>query len=346
MRFLVVKGRAEQDWTEEGIELLKEHGQVEVVAFDPTDEQSFLNFCKLSTEVDGILVSPWFHLWNSHKEYIPGFWSRAKHVKALGGTFDNRFEGWLDYKEVASSGIQMIDTSRSMTTTVAEFALAMMLNLVRHIPASIDLVRTGGWRKTQWVNPNMVYGDLSGRRVGLAGFGSINRRLAELLSPFHCEVRTYDPFVDDAKLKKYDVQSETSLESLARFSEIFVVGIPPTPTTLNIVNKDVLSSLSKGALFVLLTRMQVVEQEILWSRVQARELYAAVDVFAPEPPPEDAWFRNHPNVIPTPHIAGGSHFSHRRCFLDACKDVIEVLRGGEPRYLATPRDHNFYNGRQ
>jgi phosphoglycerate dehydrogenase-like enzyme len=135
-----------------------------------------------------------------------------------------------------------------------------------------------------------------------------------------------------------------SLVNLARQSEILVVGIPPTPKTQAIINREVLYALPKGSLLVLVTRMAVVEQEALWQRLEDNEIRAAIDVFAPEPPPADAWFRRHVNVLPTPHIAGGTDYCHRRCFTDACLDTVAVLTGGTPRYQASLRDHKLYQG--
>ena len=181
--------------------------------------------------------------------------------------------------------------------------------------------------------------------MGLAGLGSINRRYAELIAPFRCDVRVYDPFVADGVFSQYGVKRANSLVELAQQSEIFVVGLPPIPTTLEVINRDVIFALPKGALFVLVTRMAVVEQQALWERIEAGEIAAAVDVFAPEPPPEDAWFRRHPNVLATPHIAGGTEFCHRRCLTDACKDAIAVLNGETPRFRATKRDALLYEGK-
>ena len=114
---------------------------------------------------------------------------------------------------------------------------------------------------------------------------------------------------------------------------------------MEIINRDVISALPKGALFVLVTRMAVVEQEPLWERLKAEEIAAAIDVFAPEPPPEDAWFRNHPNVQVNTHIAGGTDFCHRRCFTEACKDAIAVVTGNEPKWKPTNFDDQSYKGK-
>ena len=90
--------------------------------------------------------------------------------------------------------------------------------------------------------------------------------------------------------------------------------------------------------------MAVVEQEALWRRVRNEELRASVDVYDPEPPPADAWFRRDPNVLPTPHIAGNVQFAHERCFREACIDAARVLRGEPPVHAASPRDQRLYAG--
>ena len=140
------------------------------------------------------------------------------------GTFDNRFAGWVDFDLLDACGITLIDTSRGMIPSVAEFALAMTLNLIRDIPESMYLLREGGWQThpfDSWQKPGFVYGDLTGRRLGLAGLGSINRRYAELLAPFRCDVGVYDPYVSDEVFSQYGVKRANSLVELAQSSEIF-----------------------------------------------------------------------------------------------------------------------------
>ena len=91
--------------------------------------------------------------------------------------------------------------------------------------------------------------------------------------------------------------------------------------------------------------MAVVDQQPLWERIKIDEIAAAIDVFSPEPSPANAWFRKHPNVQATPHIAGGTEFCHRRCFSNACKDAISILNREKPRFQATKRDYLLYEGK-
>jgi phosphoglycerate dehydrogenase-like enzyme len=290
---------------------------------------------------DAMVVGPWTL---AMPPFTAERWQKASQLRVIAGTFDNRFGHWLDVADALRRGVLVVDTSRSMTPTVAEFALAMTLNVLRDIPAAIDLVRQGEWKTAPWDQPDFVYGDLTGRRVGLAGFGSINRRYAELLRPFRCSLMTYDPFVSDADLEQAGVGRTASLRDLAAESEIFVVGIPPTPATQQIISRDVIDALPRGAIFILVTRMAVVDQDPLWRRAEAGEIRAAIDVFAPEPPPADATFRTSPFVLPTPHIAGDAGYCHRRCFTTACADALAVLAGRPPLYPVTNVDDALYRG--
>ena len=262
----------------------------------------------------------------------------------IAGTFDNRFGDWIDVADAQRRGVTVIDTSRSMTPTVAEFALAMTLNLMRNIPTRSRSCARGAGQSRTWDQPGFVWGDLTGRRVGLAGFGSINRRYAELLAPFRCTVAAMIPSCRMPSSGRGGIERAGSLVELAASSEIFVVGIPPTPATQGIISAEVIDALPRGALFVLVTRMAVVEQEALWRRAEAGEIRAAIDVFAPEPPPADASFRRSPFVLPTPHIAGNTDYCHRRCFTTACEDAVAVLDGRDPKYAVTPHDEKLYLG--
>jgi phosphoglycerate dehydrogenase-like enzyme len=231
-----------------------------------------------------------------------------------------------------------------MTPTVAEFGVGITLALLRDIPAAIDIVRGGGWPEAPRDAGADVFRDLAECRVGLAGYGTINRHYRRFIVPYGCPVTIYDPFVGEEAVAADAVTRAGSLVELARSSDILVVSIPPTPATLGVIAADVIDALAPGSLFVLLSRMAVVEQEALWRRARAGELRVAVDVYDPEPPPADAWFRRAPNVLPTPHIAGNVQFAHERCFREACLDAARILGGEAPHNPATVRDKRLYDG--
>ena len=345
-QFLVVAPTEAERWlTGEGLRLLEAGGTVRrldlpAIADEARREQAFDRALR---EADALLVAPWGR--QGVPIFTPQRWERAPALRVIAGTFDHRFAAWLDVSEAQRRGVTVIDTSGAMSLTVAEFALAMILNLLRDIPDTVAEVRRGGWPHGWQDLPGFVFGDLSGRRVGLAGFGVICRRLTELLAPFRCVVSTYDPFVPAEVMARRGVRRAESMRDLAADSEIFVVGIPKTPATENIVSRDVIDALPRGALFVLVSRMWVVEQEALWRRVTAAEIRAAVDVFLPEPPPGEHLARTSPHVLPTPHLAGNTVQANRGCFTVACTEAIAALEGRALEYAVRAEHAALYAGK-
>jgi phosphoglycerate dehydrogenase-like enzyme len=324
---------------------LSPHGSVEHLelgADDPVEAQAEALDARLD-RVDAIVASPWLSL-GEVGTFDQARLERAPRLKVIAGTFDYRL-GWIDLDEAGRRGVAVIDTSRTMTWTVAEFGVAITLALLRDIPAAIDVVRSGSWEDVSRKRSSYVFRDLADCRVGLAGYGSINRHYRRFVEPFGCRVSVFDPILSDRSAAADSITRAESLVELARTSDILVVAIPPTPSTLGVVDADVIDALAPGSLFVLLSRMAVVQQDALWRRVRAEELRAAVDVYDPEPPPDDAWFRGAPNVLPTPHIAGNVPFAHERCLTAACADAVRVVTGEAPLHAATGRDKQIYAGK-
>ena len=327
-------------------EMLSSHADLVHLAWsadEPADERN-ARLDEALARANGVVMMPWMLLLAGIDPPVFGErrFSRAPDLRVVAGTHDFRL-GWIDLPAAARGGVAVVDTSRTMTPTVAEFGVGITLALLRDIPESIDLVRRGGWIGPM-DEPGHLFRDLADCRVGLAGFGSINRHLRRFVRPYGCEVATFDPSFDAETLAADDVIGTASLAELAGWSDVFVVAIPPTPSTVGIVDRDVIASLRTGSIFVLLSRMAVVEQDALWERARAGELRVGVDVFDPEPPPPDAWFRTAPNVLPTPHIAGNTRFAHERCFREACADIVRVWTGEGPRNAVESRDKAFYDG--
>jgi phosphoglycerate dehydrogenase-like enzyme len=322
--------------------ILGPHGEVRHLDWDPgTSADEFAG--RLDEALPGataLVFAPWLI---AAPPFDEARLDRAQRLRVIAGTFDYRVT-WIDLDLAARRELAVVDTSRTMTWTVAEFGVAITMALLRDIPAAIDVVRGGGWYEGPQGQGAFVFRDLADCRVGLAGYGSINRHVRRFIAPYGCEVRMFDPHVDDEVAAADGVTRADSLVELASTSDILIVAIPPTPTTIEVVDASVIDAMAPGSLFVLLSRMAVVEQEPLWRRVRAGELRAAIDVFQPEPPPGDAWFRQAPNVLPTPHIAGHVQFAHERCFREACADAARVLAGEPPRHAVTVRDQRLYAG--
>lgn len=225
-------------------QLLSAAGEIHHVDLPAVEEtQRAEAFDRTVRDAHALICMPW------GRQGLPVFsadrWEMAAKLRVIAGTFDHRFAPAFDVADAHRRGVAVIDTSGSMSLTVAEFALAMIFNLLRDIPDTVAEVRRGGPR---------------------------------------------------------------------------------------------------GALFVLVGRMWVVEQEALWRRTAAGEIRAAVDVFLPEPPPAGSAFLSDRNVLPTPHVAGNTEQANRRCFTLACTETIAALRGKLFNYAVTVEHAALYAG--
>jgi phosphoglycerate dehydrogenase-like enzyme len=331
--------------TSEAVDLLEAAGTVRFLDLTIVEqEQRDATFERVAGAAAALVFAPWGTF--GVETISPGCWERCPELRVVSGTFAHRFEEWfgLDLAEFERCGVAVVDTARAVSPLVSEFALAMILNLLRDIPDRVAAVRRGEWWDGWEDLRGFVAGGLAGRRVGLAGFGATCRRLAELLAPFGCTVSAYDPFVPDQILAEAGVAPAPSLTALAATSEIFVIGIPVTPATRGIVDRAVIDALPSGSLVALVSRMAIVEQEALWRRTRAGELRAAVDVFDPEPPPGESAIRTDPNVLPTPHLGGNTAASNRSCFTLACREAVAAFSGQPTVYAMTKADAAIYAG--
>ena len=137
---------------------------------------------------------------------------------------------------------------------------------------------------------------LTGARVVLLGRGDINRRVVELLEPFHCQMvefgRGFDPAMLDVALAKAD---------------IVICCVPHTPQTSGLFHRRRIGMIKPGALFVNFGRGSLVDEEALAEALEAGDLGGAViDVTKEEPLPGDHRFWSAPNMLLTQHSGGGT----------------------------------------
>lgn len=196
---------------------------------------------------------------------------------------------------------------------VAETALAGILALNRGIDR---LVRLQSAR--EWVGDPLraELRLLAGAKIVLFGFGAINRRLADMLTPFGCSIVS---FARDWSAERLD-------EALAA-ADVVVGTVPETDATVGVFDADRLSLLKPTALFVNLGRGSVVDEDALAARLSDGRLGGAViDVTVQEPLPPEHPFWACPNTILTQHTGGGT--------ADEVDRKIEVFADNLARYRA------------
>ena len=220
----------------------------------------------------------------------------------------------LDWRSLREQ-ITVTNLTGFFAEPVAESALAGILALYRGIDALVLLKQKEQWQKDALRARSQV---LQGAKVLLVGYGTINRRIADLLVPFECEVTA---LASDSTTDELD----TALPG----ADIVVCAAPETPSTRGLFDVNRLARMKKDALFINLGRGSIIHEEALIDWVTNGGGGAVLDVTEKEPLPADHPFWTCPRIMLLQHTGGGSVDEIDRK-IDVFKENLLRFRAGEP----------------
>jgi D-3-phosphoglycerate dehydrogenase / 2-oxoglutarate reductase len=233
----------------------------------------------------------------------------------------------VDVAEATRRGIPVIITPGSNTHAVAEGTLAHLLSLTKALPRLTSMVREGEWASRSQV----TVGDLDGGVLAILGYGRIGRRVSQLARAFGMSVVAYDPYVKEA-----DVPLAASVEEAVAGATHISVHLPGTPETAGLIGREIIQSLTPGAILVNLARGEVVVMDALFEGLESGQLSGVgLDVFPDEPPAHHPLF-DHPHVILSPHVMGLTTQSTAETFRQAAQGIADFLAGKPLEHVATP----------
>jgi len=240
----------------------------------------------------------------------------------------------VDLEAARARGLLVTRTPGANARAVAEQAIAMMLLLVKDIPALQRRVAEGAWR-----DGHLRLRDVAGLRLGLVGMGPIGQHTARLAAAFGMAVSAFSRRADDAAFQY--ARRVPSLEALLVESDILSLHTALTDATLDLLNARTLALLPRGALVVNTARGGLIDEAALLAALDSGQIAgAALDVTTIEPPAADHPFRRHPSVVLTPHVAGVTQGSMAQMAKDAAECVAAALTGGvvpADRIVVAPR---------
>ncbi|PCJ60020.1 MAG: hypothetical protein COA79_09445 [Planctomycetota bacterium] len=239
---------------------------------------------------------------------------------SLTGTFGQK----VDY-EHAKRGLRLANWGDSISHTIAESALMMILSSLRLVVPYYESIQL----KNEWRLKNLESRSLFDRKVGLLGFGLIAKKLIPLLAPFNVEVTTYDPYASDETLAEFNIKRSNSIEELFSTSDIISNHAAKTEQTNNIVNAKILSCLPDDGIFVNTARGNVLVEDDLAKEHKNGRLFSALDVFQQEPLPAESLLRNEPRCLLFPHQSGPTRDQYNKMAERAIEN-IRRFKEGEP----------------
>ena len=244
--------------------------------------------------------------------------ARCRVVGRLGVGLDN-----IDTAGCAARGIRVMPATGANAQSVAEYVIAVSLLMLRGAYGATAAVAGGQWPRAALSNGR----EISGKTLGLVGFGSIGQRTARLARAVGMQVIAFDAMLDDDHPAFADAGARCAgLDEVITTSDVLSLHVPLVDSTRGLFDAARIAGMKRGAILVNTARGGVVDEVALAGALRSGRLGgAALDVFAEEPLPRAAHLEGCPNLLLTPHIAGVSMESNERVSDMIAAGVLDAL---------------------
>jgi len=237
----------------------------------------------------------------------------------------------VDLDAAKKKGVIVINTPARNAVSVAEFTIALMINLSRYLIPSANLVRNRQWTHLMDTFYQFEGCELSGKTAGIVGLGVTGQEVAKRLKAFDMRLLGYDPVISPEMALNIGVDL-VRLDDLMKQSDYVLLHAAVTDSSRNMINQATLSLMKPSAFLINMARAALIVEEDLLKAVRSKQIAgAALDVHSVEPLPLDSPWLDTEGVILTPHLGGATHeiiTRHSKMLYD---DLLLIKRGKEPR---------------
>jgi D-3-phosphoglycerate dehydrogenase len=235
----------------------------------------------------------------------------------------------IDVKTATERGVYVTYAPESNASSVAEYAIGMIIALARNFLSGDKATRSGDWEFRNKVKGS----DLAGKTLGLVGAGRVGSLVAKkAVYGLDMNVIVYDPYIKELKGVP-EAKIVTDLESVFKTADFISLHLPATPETKGLVGKKYFDMMKKTAYLVNAARGEVVNEKDLYDALKSGRIAGAgLDVFDPEPPKNDNPLYGLGNVILSPHNAALTLECMTRMALHAAMGIDDVLSGRKPKW--------------
>lgn len=227
----------------------------------------------------------------------------------------------VDVQAARERGIVVCNIPTYGTDAVAQYVFALLLELCHRVAHHAQAVQEGRWTAC----PDFCFWDyplieLSGKTMGIVGYGRIGQRTAQIARAFGMQVLAYDAFVQ--------AEECVPLDELLERSDVVSLHCPLFPETRHIIRGETIARMKDGAILINTSRGPLVDEAALREALTSGKLYgAAVDVVSTEPVQPDNPLLGLENCLITPHIAWAPRESRQRLMDIAVENLRCFLRG-------------------
>ena len=221
-------------------------------------------------EYDAIIV-------RGRTKVVPAVFDAATLLRVVGRAgvgVDN-----IDLNSAKQHGVTVVNSPMATTLAVAELTFGLMLSLIRDIPRADAGLKAGNWLKKELEGV-----ELSGKTLGVIGFGRIGCNVAKFAKAFDMEVVAFDPQLDDKEVSKRGAKP-VSFAELLNQSDMITLHIPLTADSRDLINAEAIAMMKDGVRIVCAARGGVIDEEALLQGLESNKIAGvALDVFTAEPP--------------------------------------------------------------
>ncbi|MCD7796157.1 MAG: D-2-hydroxyacid dehydrogenase [Clostridiales bacterium] len=236
----------------------------------------------------------------------------------------------IDCEAASKLGITVCNIPAYSTNAVAQHVFAFILYITNKIAVHSQSVKDGDWCSCPdfcyWVSP---LAELDGKTIGIIGFGSIGRKVAEIAEAFKMKVLVYTPRIKELGTLK--ATKFTDLDTLLKNSDFVTCHCPLTKETEKLINEDSLSKMKKSAVLINTSRGPIVDEIALAEALNNDDIaVAGLDVLETEPALPDNPLITAKNCFITPHIAWASRETRAR-LITILEDNLKAFINGKPQ---------------
>ena len=229
----------------------------------------------------------------------------------------------IDVPAATENGIVVFNTPDANATTTAELTLAHLMSLSRHLPRADRSVRAGEWQPTKFVGT-----ELAGKTIGVVGFGTIGRLVAERCAALKMKVLAFDPFVTPEIVRQHAAEPQ-SLDEIVTKSDYITLHCPMTDKTRNLIDKARIAAMKPGVRLINCARGGLIDETALFDALTSGHVAgAALDVYVKEPPGDSPLLKLD-NVVLTPHLGASTEEAQQAVSVKIAEAIATFLTTGE-----------------
>jgi len=300
---------------EAGVEWLKEQEDVEV---EVRPGLSPGELAKIVGDYDGMIIRSGVKV-TAEVLANPG---RLRCIARAGVGVDN-----VDVPLATQKGVIVMNTPGGNTLSTAELAIALMMSLSRKIAPANASLKSGEWNRKAYSGTQ-----LAGKTLGIVGMGRIGRAVAKRAAGLEMRVLGYDPFF--AGTPDQSVEMVKDLNDLCKRADYITVHVPKNPDTVGMIGKEQFAVMKPSARVINAARGGIVDPEAALDALERGKVAGlAFDVWTKEPPESEAELKliQHPDCLSVPHLGASTEEAQVQVAMDAARQLVEALRGGEVR---------------